>query len=146
MTKFSRAFWVANTVELLERLAYYAVFISLTLYLSNIWGFSDVEAGIIAGTFSALLYFLPTFLGAYSDKIGFRNAIMTAFALLTVGYFALGLVPTFLESAGLVTYGAGNAVGLGENANNSSWIIETFRSFFVSIGVGNFDQLTSSQD
>lgn len=71
---------------------------------------------------------------------------MTAFALLTVGYFALGLVPTFLESAGLVTYGAGNAVGLGENANNSSWIIETFRSFFVSIGVGNFDQLTSSQD
>lgn len=62
MTKFSRAFWVANTVELLERLAYYAVFISLTLYLSNIWGgFSDVEAGIIAGTFSALLYFFLHF-------------------------------------------------------------------------------------
>ena len=27
MGKFSKAFWVANSVELLERLAYYAVFI-----------------------------------------------------------------------------------------------------------------------
>ena len=45
MTKFSKAFWVANFVELLERLAYYAVFIVITLYLSNVWGFSDVQAG-----------------------------------------------------------------------------------------------------
>lgn len=134
MTKFSRAFWVANFVELLERLAYYAVFISLTLYLSSIWGFSDIEAGIIAGTFSALLYFLPTFLGAYSDKIGFRKAIMAAFALLTVGYFGLGLVPTLLESAGLVKYGAANAV-----MDESS----IFQSFFKSIGVGEFDRSTA---
>lgn len=141
--KFSRAFWVANTVELLERLAYYAIFISLTLYLSSIWGFNDVEAGIIAGCFSAFLYFLPTFVGAYSDKIGFRKAIMIAFSLLTIGYFGLGIVPTLLESAGLVQYGAGNAVGLNPGDKEPGWIIETFRSFFQSIGIGNFDRLTS---
>jgi len=62
--KFSQAFWVANSVELLERLAYYAVFVVLTIYLSNVWGFSDGEAGIISGVFSALLYLLPTFEGA----------------------------------------------------------------------------------
>lgn len=105
MTKFSRAFWVANSVELLERLAYYAVFIVITLYLSNVWGFSDIEAGIISGIFSATLYFLPTFAGAYADKIGFRSSIILAFALLTVGYGGLGLLPTMLESAGLVSYG-----------------------------------------
>ncbi len=143
MTKFSKAFWVANTVELLERLAYYAIFISLTLYLSNVWGFNDVEAGIIAGSFSALLYFLPTFVGAYSDRIGFRKAIMVAFALLTVGYFGLGLVPTLLESAGLVQYGAANAVGLESGAKDSGLVIETFRSFFTSLGVGNFDRYTT---
>lgn len=143
--QFSKAFWVANTVELLERLAYYAVFISLTLYLSNVWGFSDVEAGIIAGTFSALLYLLPTFLGAYSDKIGFRNAIMTAFALLTVGYFGLGIVPTLLEGAGLVKYGAADAIGLNPDLTevNPDGIIATFRSFFVSLGVGNFENHTT---
>lgn len=104
MGKFSKAFWVANSVELLERLAYYAVFIVITLYLSNVWGFSDVEAGVISGTFSAFLYLLPTFAGAYADKIGFRSAIILAFALLTLGYGGLGLLPTMLESAGLVNY------------------------------------------
>ena len=104
MTKFSRPFWVANFVELLERLAYYAVFIVITLYLSNVWGFTDVQAGLVAGVFSALLYLLPTFTGAIADKMGFRNAIMLACALLTTGYGGLGLLPTMLESAGLVKY------------------------------------------
>ena len=82
MARFSKPFWVANFVELLERLAYYAVFIVITLYLSNVWGFSDIEAGVIAGLFSASLYLLPVFAGAYSDKIGFRKAIILAFAFL----------------------------------------------------------------
>ena len=111
MIKFSRAFWVANSVELLERLAYYAVFIVLTIYLSNIWGFSDIESGIISGVFSALLYLLPTFVGAYADKIGFRTSIIIAFALLTIGYFSLSIFPTLFENAGLVTYGAGKGDG-----------------------------------
>lgn len=112
MTKFSRAFWVANFVELLERLAYYAVFIVITLYLSNILGFSDTEAGIIAGVFSAFLYLLPTFVGAYADKIGFRKSIIVAFALLTIGYAGLGILPTLLQSAGLVSYGTGESFGI----------------------------------
>lgn len=105
MIKFSKPFWVANFVELLERLAYYAVFIVITLYLSNVWGFSDIEAGVIAGLYSAFLYLLPTFTGAYADKIGFRSSIILAFTLLTIGYAGLGIVPTLLESAGLVEYG-----------------------------------------
>lgn len=104
MVKFSKPFWIANIVELLERLAYYAVFIVITLYLSNVWGFSDIEAGVIAGIFSASLYLLPLFAGAYADKIGFRKAIILAFALLTIGYAGLGILPTMLESAGLVNY------------------------------------------
>lgn len=102
---FSKAFWIANSVELLERAAYYGVFIVITLYLSNILGFTDIQAGFIAGTFSAGLYLLPTFSGAYADKIGFRNALMVAFALLTIGYAGLALFPTFLEAKGFVQYG-----------------------------------------
>ena len=105
MAKFTKIFWVANSVELLERLAYYGVFIVLTIYLSNIWGFSDIEAGVISGLFSASLYLLPTFLGAYADKIGFRSSLLFAFLFLTLGYGGLGLLPTLNESAGLVSYG-----------------------------------------
>ncbi|MCT4644824.1 MAG: hypothetical protein N4A74_07555 [Carboxylicivirga sp.] len=102
---FSRAFWVANTVELLERAAYYGVFIAMTLYLSRILGFTDIEAAWIAGPFGALLYFLPTFSGAYADKIGFRKALMLAFLLLTIGYAGMGILPAIFENNGLVAYG-----------------------------------------
>jgi len=90
---FPRAFWTANLVELFERAAYYAVFIAITLYLSRVVGFDDIEAGWIGGIFAAGLYFLPPFTGAYADKIGFRNAILLAFSLLTIGYFTLGALP-----------------------------------------------------
>ncbi len=103
--KFPRAFWVANTVELFERAAYYGVFIVITLYLSRILGFGDIEAAAIAGTFQAMLYLLPMFAGAYADKIGFRKSLMLAFGFLTLGYAGMGILPTLFESAGLVTYG-----------------------------------------
>lgn len=102
---FSRAFWVSNTTELFERMAYYAVFIVLTIYLSNILGFNDFEASMISGLFSGGLYLLPIFTGAYADKIGFRRSMIIAFSLLTMGYFGLGVLPTLLQSAGLVEYG-----------------------------------------
>lgn len=102
---FTRAFWVSNSVELFERMAYYAVFIVLTIYLSSILGFNDFEASMISGLFSGGLYLLPIFTGAYADKIGFRRSMIIAFSLLSVGYLGLGVLPTLLESAGLVAYG-----------------------------------------
>lgn len=102
--KFTKAFWVANTVELFERAAYYGVFIVITLYLSRILGFNDIQAASIAGIFSACLYLLPTFAGALADKIGFRNSMLLAFSLLTCGYLGLAIYPTWLQSAGLVEY------------------------------------------
>ncbi len=129
-TKFSSAFWVANSVELLERLAYYAVFIVITLYLSNIWGFSDIEAGAISGVFSATLYLLPLFSGAYADKIGFRKAIIVAFLLLTIGYLGLGVLPTLLESAELVSYGK-TTTFTGLNDSYLRWSIVPVMAFIV---------------
>lgn len=119
---FSKAFWVSNTVELFERMAYYAVFIVLTLYLSSILGFNDFEASIISGLFSGGLYLLPLFTGAYADKIGFRKSMIIAFSLLTAGYVGLGLMPTLLEAAGLVEYGeATRFTGLADS--NQRWLI-----------------------
>lgn len=105
MSKYTRAFWTANTAEMLERMAYYAVFIVITLYLSNTLGFSDIEASLISGLFSGGLYLLPMFTGAFADKIGYRKSIIVAFSLLSIGYFLQGLLPVMLESAGLVQYG-----------------------------------------
>ena len=118
---FSRAFWTANIVELLERGAYYGVFIVITLYLSRILGFTDVEAGLISGVFSGGLYLLPTFTGALADKIGFKYSLLIAFSLLSIGYFGLAIIPTVLESGGLVDYSDGiKFTGLLESAQQWS--------------------------
>lgn len=91
--RFPLAFWTANAVELFERAAYYAMFIALTLYLTNIVGFGDVTAALIAGIFAGGLYLLPSFSGAVADSMGFRRAIIFAFLSLTLGYAGLGLFP-----------------------------------------------------
>lgn len=119
---FSRAFWVSNTVELFERMAYYAVFIVLTIYLSSILGFNDFEASMISGLFSGGLYLLPIFTGAYADKIGFRKSMIIAFSLLSIGYLGLALLPTLLEAAGLVVYGEVTRF-TGLLGSNDRWMI-----------------------
>ena len=88
---YSREFWLANLMELCERAAYYGFFIVLTLYLTDIIGFSDKETGVVAGTFFAGLYLLPPFVGAISDRIGFKNGLILAFGLLSLGYSLLGI-------------------------------------------------------
>ncbi|MBD3223740.1 MAG: MFS transporter [Caldithrix sp.] len=89
--RFPKEFWLANLMELLERAAYYGFFIVLTLYLTNIVGFNDQWTGVVAGVFFAGLYFLPPFVGAIVDKIGFKRGLILAFAILTVGYAMLGV-------------------------------------------------------
>jgi dipeptide/tripeptide permease len=92
--RFPREFWLANLMELCERAAYYGFFIVLTLYLTDVVGFSDKETGVVAGVFYAGIYFLPPFAGAVSDKIGFKNGLVLAFGLLAIGYALLGLYHT----------------------------------------------------
>ena len=89
--KFPKEFWLANLMELFERAAYYGFFIVLTLYLTDIVGFNDKATGVIGGIFFSGLYLLPPFVGALGDKIGFKNGLLIAFSLLTIGYFFLGV-------------------------------------------------------
>ena len=91
--RFPATFWFANTAELFERAAFYGSFIALTVYLTREIGFTDVETGWVSALFASVLYLLPTFMGVLADKIGFRRALMLAFALLTIGYALLGAAP-----------------------------------------------------
>ena len=132
---FPRAFWIANGVELLERAAWYGVFVAITLYLSRILAFSDIEAATISGVFTAGLYFLPTFAGAYADRIGYRAALMLAFGLLTIGYTGMWVLPTLLESAGLAEYGR-EVTFTGLEATGYKWLFLPVM-LFVMVG-GSF--------
>lgn len=99
--RFPTAFWIGNVSELFERAAFYSMFIVLTVYLTKEVGFSDVQTGYVTAWFSSSIYFFPPIAGALADKIGFRIALMLAFALLSLGYFLLGAIPT--KAASLVS-------------------------------------------
>jgi MFS family permease len=102
---FQKEFWVANVMELFERIAYYGQMSILSLYLRNIFQ-DEVKTGWLTSIFGFLIYGLPLFAGAIADRIGFRRAFAFAFAVLTFGYFMIGAagMPAFagfFQSVGL---------------------------------------------
>jgi POT family proton-dependent oligopeptide transporter len=89
---FHPSFWVANGMELFERLAYYGQQIVFMIYLRNKLGFTESEAGQLSGIFGGVIYLLPILGGTLADKWGFRRAFNIAFSILALGYFLIGSV------------------------------------------------------
>jgi len=88
---FSRNFWVANTLELFERFAFYGSKAVLTIYLAERVGLGAQAAGSLAGLFSGVLYFLPVLAGTVVDRYGFKRSLAACFSIFCVGYFLIGL-------------------------------------------------------
>lgn len=142
---FPAAFWIANGVELLERASFYAVFITFTLYLSNTVGFSDIEAAWLGGFYSAGVYFMPPFTGAFADKLGFRRSMLLAFGLLGIGFFSLGALPhktTVIPSIVLLIIGGsfikGLITGTVAKTSTSEQRARAYSIFYGMVNVGSF--------
>ncbi len=95
--KFPKTFWVANTMELFERWAWYGVFMVLAIYLTGsqdegMLGFTQSQKGMLMGTISFVLYFLPLFTGAIADRFGYKKILIISYAILSTGYLMSGFV------------------------------------------------------
>ena len=89
---YSRTFWVANTLELFERFAYYGSKAILAVYIAEQVGLGSQAATLLAGSvFNTLLYLLPPLAGTIVDRFGFRRSLMACFAIFSLGYFLIGL-------------------------------------------------------
>ena len=97
---YSRPFWVANISELFERIAFYGTTSMLVLYLSENRGIDKGEAQRLGGIFGGLVYSLPVLSGVLADLMGYRRALMLAYALLATGYFLVGQLDTYWAIAG----------------------------------------------
>ncbi len=143
--KFPTTFWTANIIELFERAAYYGMFIVLTLFLTRIVGFTDIETGWVVAFFASFLYLAPTFTGALADKMGFRNALALAFALLTGGYFLLGFITTKFSAilALFIIMVGGSFVkpiisGTVAKASDEKHRARAFSIFYMMVNIGAF--------
>jgi dipeptide/tripeptide permease len=143
--RFPRTFWTGNAAELCERAAYYGTFIALRTYLIRVVGLDDVQAGVVAGLFGGWIYLVPFFTGAAADRMGFRKALILAFALLTVGYGALGVFHTLgpvLVGLALIVLGGAfvKPVITGTVAKSSDSVnrARAFSIFYMVVNIGSF--------
>ncbi|HUI31173.1 MAG TPA: MFS transporter [Candidatus Acidoferrales bacterium] len=89
---FHPSFWVANSLELFERLAYYAQAAVMSIFLRDYLNFNEIDATTLSSIFGLLVYLLPIFAGTFADKYGFRKAFSFAFLVMAIGYFLIGAI------------------------------------------------------
>jgi POT family proton-dependent oligopeptide transporter len=73
--------------EMWERFSYYGMRALLILYLTKHWLYSDGDASIIYGAYTALVYITPVIGGYLADRyLGQRKAVLFGAVLLTIGH------------------------------------------------------------
>jgi len=77
-SSFPKVFWVANSIEVLERFAYYGIYMGFGIYLQQL-GYSKGDLGIIQSIFLALSYLIPIFSGTFADKYGFKKVLIISY-------------------------------------------------------------------
>lgn len=109
---FNRVYWIANVMEMFERLAYYGLRTVLPVYmvLSVEAGgpeFDHIQKGQIYAYWALVQSGLPVFTGGYADRYGYKLTVAIAIAVKMVGYLVmayaveLALVATGGSSAGV---------------------------------------------
>ncbi len=98
--KYPKTFWVANSIELIERAAWYGFFMLFANYLtesSDLGGleFSQSQKGIIMGVGTGILYFLPVITGAIADRFGYKKVLIIAFSVYVSAFLLFPLFHSF---------------------------------------------------
>ena len=99
-TAFPRVFWVGNIIEVLERYAYYGLYLSFQIYatkavLDGGLGWSESRLGVVQSVFLFLSYSVPLVSGVLADRYGFKKMLMWSYVLYLPGFLFLTLTQNF---------------------------------------------------
>lgn len=145
-----RTFYVANTMEIFERMAWYGMFTPLALYLTdsrahNGLGLTEEDAGTIIGIVTFALYLMPVITGALGDRFGYKKMFLLAYTIMTPAYFLLGHLHTygsFLGGFMMLAVGAAIfkpvVVGTVARVTTESNSQLGFGIFYMMVNVGGF--------
>ena len=148
--QFPRQFYLANAMEIFERIAWYGFFTVSSLYMASSpatggLGFSDSERGVLQGIVPFFVYVLPVFTGALGDRLGYKRMFLVAFLTLVPAYYLLGQVQGFWSFLAVyLTVALGAAVfkplvvatvARSSSASNRGL---AFGIFYLMVNVGGF--------
>ena len=147
---FGLGFYLANTMEIFERLAWYGFFAVSSVYMTTPVeqggvGFSDSERGAVQGIIPFFLYLLPVITGAFADRYGYKKMFTCSFIVMAPSYYFLGQVTdfnSFFMILMLVAFGASCfkpvVVGtISQNTNDSNRGLG-FGIFYTMVNLGGF--------
>jgi POT family proton-dependent oligopeptide transporter len=109
-TRFPFVFWIANGIEVLERFAYYGIYLGFGIYMEYL-GFSKGQLGIVQSLFLLFSYATPVFSGTFADKYGFKKVLIISY----LAYLPTILLLIFTKSftgISLTMLGIGFAAGI----------------------------------
>ena len=147
---FPGAFWIANTMEIFERMSWYGWFTVMAVYVTGSvatggLGFSTELRGTLQAVIPFFLYLMPVLTGALADRYGFKKMFIIAYSIMIVSYYMLGQfhsLPGFVMAFMFVAIGAAifkpvvvGTVACVTNATNSS---TGFGVFYMMVNVGGF--------
>lgn len=139
-SRFPRVFWVANSIEVLERFAYYGIYLSFGIYLGEL-GFSKGDLGIIQSIFLALSYLMPLFSGTFADRYGFKKMLLISYMGYLPAILLLILTKSFSGIA-LTMLTIGFAAGIFKPLISSTVRVTT-DSTNKTLGFGIFYQMVN---
>jgi POT family proton-dependent oligopeptide transporter len=77
-TAFPTVFWIANSVEVLERFAYYGIYFGFGIYLASL-GYTRTQLGYVQSIFLLLSYGIPVISGTFADRFGFKKVLIVSY-------------------------------------------------------------------
>jgi len=148
--EYPSTFWIANIMEIFERMSWYGFFALSALYITGSvadggLGFSSEDRGLLQGVVTFFIYLFPFFTGALGDKFGFKKMLLISYCILSPSYYLLGQMksmPSFFAAFMLVGIGASlfkplvvGTIGKTTTKANSSM---GFGIFYMMVNIGGF--------
>ncbi|NIM13728.1 MAG: MFS transporter [Candidatus Aminicenantes bacterium] len=109
-TPFPRVFWVANTIEVLERFAYYGIYFGFGIYMEHL-GYTKGQLGIVQSVFLFISYAIPVISGTFADKYGFKKVLIVSYLAYLPSILLLIITKSFSGIA-LTMLSIGLAAGI----------------------------------
>ena len=113
---FTHGYWMLNTIEMFERLAYYLVRSVIAIYIMQAddpdgLHFTAADKAMIYSLWFIFQSLLPTFTGGFADRYGYKKTLAVSITLNILGYVLMATQRSlFGFTFGIVVLASGSAL------------------------------------
>ena len=136
LLSFNKVFWIANTIEMFERLAYYGLRTVIPIYMvlaleSSGPQFDHIQKGSIFAWWALVQSGVPILTGGFADRYGYKLTVGISIAIKIAGYLVMAFA---VDLAAAATGGA----SLGVAGHPTTYGIFLTGALLLALGTAIF--------